>query len=702
MKNLLSITPLVCVAVLAATAGCKSGTAGRVITVQIQPTNVNAVIGSTVQFSATVTDTSNQNVTWNVVGGNANGTISSSGLYTAPATVPTPAQVTILAVSQKDNTKSASTLVTVTATQVPPSVTVSVSPNAPSVRNYGTQQFTATVNGSSNTAVTWQVNGVAGGSQKLGFISAAGLYAAPGRVPTTSNGSGGTIATTFTLTAVSQADPTSSGSAVITIVPGNQNAQSGAIELGTSGSNIKDSTVNGQAITCCGGTLGSLVSRGGRQYILSNTHVLARSDAAAIGEGIVQPGLIDSNCDSTQTTGVANLTQFANLETESHSASSANVDAAIAQVSAGKVDSSGNILYLGATADANGVPVPGAPNAGTGVAATLNMAVAKSGRSTGLTCSTVLATNVDASIQYTKNCDGSGTPFTVTYNNQVDVAGGDFSAEGDSGSLIVSQTTADPVALLYGGSDTDTVGNPVPPVLSFFSSGGSATTFVGGGAHAVIGCSLPNAPRSASKTLVAGPVAADALRKAVSARDAHGPELLGHPTVQAVGVGASYDHPGEAAIVFFVTKEQPHTGIPAQVDGVRTRIVEGELFAPRGTLSADQTAANERLVAAPQMVYSISQSEFERARVVHSAHSAEWMQRPGVQGVGITSSVDSPGEAALMIFLIHGVEHGVIPPVIDGLRTRVRESSRLRGTGRGNEPRRACRVLPAKMVATSH
>ena len=701
MKIFRSIASFVCVAVLTAAAGCKSGTAGRVITVQIQPTNVNVVIGATVQFTATVTDTSNQNVTWNVVGGSVNGTISSSGLYTAPATVPTPALVTILAVSQKDNTKSASTQVTVTATPLPPSVTVSVTPNAPSVPNFGTQQFMASVSGSSNTAVTWQVNGIAGGSQKLGFISAAGLYVAPGRVPTTSNGSGGTITTNFTITALSQADPTASGSTVVTIVPGNQNAQTGAIELGTSGSNVKDSTVNGQAITCCGGTLGSLVSRGGTQYILSNTHVLARSDAAAIGEGIVQPGLIDANCDSTQTTGVANLTQFANLETESHSASSSNVDAAIAQVLTGSVDSAGNILYLGGTTDANGVPVPGAPHSGTGLAATVNMSVAKSGRSTGLTCSTVLAVNIDASIQYTKNCDGSGTPFTVVYNNQVDVAGGDFSAEGDSGSLIVSQTTADPVALLYGGSDTDTVGNPVAPVLNFFSNGAGATTFVGGAAHAVIGCSLPNAPQSASKTSAVGTVTADALRKAVTARDAHGPELLGHPEVQAVGVGASYDHPTEAAIVFFVTRGQAHAEIPAQVDGVRTRIVEGDLFARRGALSAEDTAANELLVAAPQTVYSISQAEFERARVVQRARSAEWMRQAGVQGVGITSSVDSPGEAALMIFLIRGAEHGAIPPVIDGLRTRVRESSRLRGTGRGNEPRKACRIPVAKVVGTS-
>ena len=69
----------------------------------------------------------------------------------------------------------------------------------------------------------------------------------------------------------------------------------------------------------------------------------------------------------------------------------------------------------------------------------------------------------------------------------------------------------------------------------------------------------------------------------------------------------------------------------------------------------------------------------------------------GVQGVGVTSSMDSPGEAALMIFVIRGVTHAPIPPVIDGLRTRVRESSRFRAGYRGYEPRgAACRVPAAR------
>ena len=89
MKHALSLVCIVLVAALA--TGCKSGTAGKVISVQVSPTDVNVVISTTLQFSATVTDTNNRVVTWSVVGGSANGTISSTGLYTAPATVPSPA-----------------------------------------------------------------------------------------------------------------------------------------------------------------------------------------------------------------------------------------------------------------------------------------------------------------------------------------------------------------------------------------------------------------------------------------------------------------------------------------------------------------------------------------------------------------------------------------------------------------------------------
>lgn len=573
-------------------------------------------------------------------------------------------------------------------------VTVTVTPSTANVNNFATQQFNAAVTGTANTAVTWQVNTVVGGSQATGFISSTGLFVAPGAVPTKSDGSGNSVPTTVTVTAVSQANASASNSATVTIVPQNQNVQSGAIKLGSSGGNANAFSISGTKITCCAGTLGSLLTRNGAQFILSNNHVLANSDSAQIGDPIIQPGLIDNpapnTCTTTGTSTVANLTAFFNLESDPGT----KVDAAIAQVVIGKVDPLGNILYLGATAT-NGIPDPGPPNAGSGVpgGATVGMPVAKSGRTTGLTCSSVLATNTATSVQYQKGC-GTGATFNVSYTNLVDVAGGNFSSEGDSGSLIVTQNTADAVALLFAGSDRDVVGNPISDVLNsskFLGAGNAVPSVVGSATpHAVIGCTLPVKPAGAIQTLAASAVASEALQKATAGRDAHAPELLAHPEVQAVGVGASYDNPAEAAILFFVTKGQPRTNIPAQVDGIRTRIIEGDLFASRGTLSAEESAALEKTAAPPQLVYSISGTEVARAKAVHTARADELLKRPGVQGVGISSSVDSPGEAALMLFLIRGAAHDPIPPVIDGLRTRVRESSRFRAGFGDAVPHRAC------------
>jgi hypothetical protein len=484
----------------------------------------------------------------------------------------------------------------------------------------------------------------------------------------------------------------------VTIQPGNEGTQSGPIALGTSGSNAKDSSTNTSThtITCCGGTLGALVvDPAGTQYILSNTHILARTDLAQLGETIIQPGLIDTaTCTPTGVRTVANLTAFYNLET----GPTPKIDAAIAQVVPGNVDPNGNILYLGDRADANGVAVPGAPHQGALVTATLGMPVAKSGRSTGLTCSTVLALAVNVNVKYQKGC-GTGTTFSVNYINQVDIAGGSFSAEGDSGSLIVSKDKADPLALIYAGSDTDTVGNPVGDVLKFFASGGNTVSFVGGAEHQVFGCGLPVKPAFASSTQAAATVAPTAIQKAAAVRDAHAPELLAHPEVQAVGVGASRDNPREPAILFFVTAGQPRTSIPTQVDGVRTRIVEGPLFARRGALSAQESAQLEESVAAAPEVYQISEAELTRAKQVQAAHLQEQMSQPAVQGVGISSSLDAPGEAALMIFLVRGAAHNPIPPVIDGLRTRVRESSPFRA-GSGDSSRSGACTLPPRKTAS--
>src|SRR5947209_284474 len=184
-------------------------TAATTVSVTISPTSATVAAGGTQQFSAVVQNTSNTAVTWQVNGvngGNATvGAISSSGLYTAPGVVPNPATVTVTAVSQADATKSAAAQVTITAATT---VSVTISPTSATVAAGGTQQFSAVVQNTSNTAVTWQVNGVTGGNATVGTISSSGLYTAPGVVPNPA---------TVTVTAVSQADATKSAAAQVTI-----------------------------------------------------------------------------------------------------------------------------------------------------------------------------------------------------------------------------------------------------------------------------------------------------------------------------------------------------------------------------------------------------------------------------------------------------------------------------------------------------
>ena len=89
------------------------------VSVSISPGYAQIVVGQTLQFSATVSGTSNHGVTWQVNNANggsaAFGTVNSSGLFTAPSTLPNPAIATITAVSKADPSVSATATVTLLA-----------------------------------------------------------------------------------------------------------------------------------------------------------------------------------------------------------------------------------------------------------------------------------------------------------------------------------------------------------------------------------------------------------------------------------------------------------------------------------------------------------------------------------------------------------------------------------------------------------
>jgi hypothetical protein len=183
------------------------------VAVQVSPTSTTVSVGSTQQFAATVTGTSNTAVTWAVSGagcsGAACGTISAGGLYTAPAGVPSPATLSVTVTSVSDPTKSASASVTLVAATA---IFLSISPTSASVPTASTDSFTATVTGTSNSAVAWSLNGAGCSGSSCGTVassSLAAVYTAPSVAPSPAS---------VNVVATSMADPSKTASATVTIM----------------------------------------------------------------------------------------------------------------------------------------------------------------------------------------------------------------------------------------------------------------------------------------------------------------------------------------------------------------------------------------------------------------------------------------------------------------------------------------------------
>jgi len=178
--------------------------------VTVSPVSAKVQTGTQMQFTATITGTTNTVVIWSVSGsgcaGLSCGTVSSNGLYTAPTNVPTPPLVAVTATLVAYPTISGSATVTITS---PALINVSVAPNNVSVNTGAQQQFTATVTGTNNTAVTWSITGIGCVGSSCGTVTQTGLYTAPPVPP---------VPSYLNVVATSVADPTKSGTANVTVV----------------------------------------------------------------------------------------------------------------------------------------------------------------------------------------------------------------------------------------------------------------------------------------------------------------------------------------------------------------------------------------------------------------------------------------------------------------------------------------------------
>jgi hypothetical protein len=327
------------------------------------------------------------------------------------------------------------------------------------------------------------------------------------------------------------------------------------IPLGTSGGNIKDITRS----FCCGGTLGSLVQDGsGVQYILSNNHVLARVNRGLRRESIIQPGLIDQDPGCLKDAGdtVASLSDFVPLSFRRNTIN--RVDAAIAQVQAGQVDPSGSVLNIGELSNATAVPVIG-------------MAVKKNGRTSGLTAGTVTALDVTVDIEYDRQCGITFLPRVARFTGQIIIEPASFSAAGDSGSLIVEDCSPHPrpIGLLFAGSDSNTLANPIGEVLS-----GLGVSMVGTSDS----CSTQaTGLHMAAPTPLASPLD---MGNAIRVKRLHEVDILKRPGVVGMGVGLSDTEPGRTVIEVYV-KKPSHAmkpTIPETMEDIPIKIVETGVF----------------------------------------------------------------------------------------------------------------------------
>src|SRR5215472_7431360 len=549
-----------------------------------------------------------------------------------------------------------------TPTPTPTSSSIKISPSTAVVALSGAQIFSATNTQGMPVNVNWSIN--PGGVGTFQPSSNSASFQAPASFPATH---------TATITATLQSDATQTATAIVTVAFPNDTHQSQAapVKLGTSGGNSTDTSGR----TCCSGTLGSLVTRGGALFILSNNHVLNKSDQGAVGDSITQPGLVDNNCNPANV--VAHMSQAAALKPSPCTGTCtgpapSNVDAAIAQIVAGQVDTSGSILDLGAAGSSSIAPAP--PSATVAVPLDVfshNEGVAKSGRTSGLTCSTLQSIITTVSVDYSASCGGAKA-FTSTYSNQIIINGGSFSAGGDSGALVVTSDTARPLGLLFGGNDTTTSANPIMDVLNAFKSGANNATMVGGGDHAVSCDPTASSPSAGpSPGTSAAQISTEERNRVADVRARHAPMLLQDSAIASVEIGASEDSPGEGALVIQVSAT-PKTTIPAVMDGVRTKIVSQNAGRGRAPVLAGE--------------------DIDRTTAVKESHAAALMSQPGIQGIGVGRSSDNPSETAVVIYVVRGQDHPPIPQLLDGVRTKIVEGDRFRAFDWGKNTRPATKT----------
>ena len=199
------------------------------------------------------------------------------------------------------------------------------------------------------------------------------------------------------------------------------------------------------------GTIGARVATDDGVFALSNNHVFANRNQADVGDPILQPGRVDGGAHPADAIGVLHDFEPIRFCQPFPICPANRIDAAIASTTVGD---------LGKATPGNGYGTPRSDP----MEARLGLAVQKYGRTTGHTKARITGINATINVGF-----GDGT---ARFSGQIVVGGGDFSGPGDSGSLVVPDGMGGndrrPVGLLFAGSPTSTLANPIGLVLDRF------------------------------------------------------------------------------------------------------------------------------------------------------------------------------------------------------------------------------------------
>jgi hypothetical protein len=696
-KSSLDLLPLAAPLLLLLVAGCGAvGASPGGLVINADKATLDTTTAD--QLSARLASGASATVKWTIAAGQndaslGQGTISANGTYTPPPVLSRDqVQVQVMATSRSDPAATATYLLTVT-----PGFVQVLTPETASVAPGGTVQVKGEIAEVNSGLIRWSLSTTPGGETDPGdsygsvgetrcyhsnrsYTYCTATYTAPRGLP----------AGTPSVFLVGQAAGNPHSAAALHILLNgagfnssglqNQAVQTGYVQMGSSGGNAndydsrKDGGGKEYVNDCCGGTLGALVTdSNGNPYILSNNHVLAESDQARAGDTVVQPALVDLNCNPQAGRSVGSLRYVVPLQSRQ-----TNVDAALAAATPA-VDATGAILQLGPSV--NGVLTAAAPAAGEGEALTAGLLnqlrVVKSGRTTGLTCSTVNTVDLSVQVDYYYDCAETQRYYTKTYVNQIGMPGASFADSGDSGALVMDASNAQPVGLFFASGADDSnhgfsVANPIQDVLSELGqrsqADGQEFQIAGGAPHPVT-CSNydehtppPNSSVSSSQ-----------MAAAKSAAETATAQLL-RPDNGILGTapGKSLDSPGEAAVIVYVDKNKPGIAVPKVINGVRTLVI------PTDAASLNARTAPTTLLQVEGI--HLPADVLRAAAAVQRQSAPQLMADPAFFGVGVTQSYDNPAEAALLVLVDLTKTPRSMPDVAGGLRLRYLRINRLHVT----------------------